>query len=64
MDYVPYAKQMTYKELVLRRLEEEGYANDQVENFIHQIDGEITSDQANNNKISFTVFAGVAYSIM
>jgi len=35
---------MAYKELVSRRFEEEGHANDQVENFIHQIDGEITSE--------------------
>lgn len=28
MDYVPYAKQMAYKDLVWRRLEEEGYASD------------------------------------
>lgn len=64
MDYVTYAKHIAYKELVWRRLEEEGYAKEQVENFIHQIDGEITSEQTNNNKNDFTVFVGVAYSIM
>lgn len=64
MDYVPYAKQMAYKELVWRRLEEEGYASDQVEKFIQQIDGEIPFEQTNNNKNDFTVFVGVAYLIM
>lgn len=64
MDYVPYAKQMAFKELVWRRLEEEGYPSDQVGNFIQQIDGEISYKQTNNNKNDFTVFIGVAYSTM
>lgn len=64
MDYVPYAKQMAHKELVWKRLEEEGYASDQVEKYIQQIDGEIPFEQTKNNKNDFTVFIGVAYSIM
>lgn len=64
MDYVPYAKQIAYKELVWRRLEEEGYENDQVEKFIQQIDGEIPFEQTNNSKNDFMIFIGVAYSTM
>ncbi|HFK9594337.1 TPA: hypothetical protein ACG05R_001444, partial [Enterococcus faecium] len=64
MDYVPYAKQLAYKELVWRRLEEEGYASDQVEMFMQQIDGDTPFEQTNNNKNDFAIFVGVAYSIM